>query len=61
MERFLLEMPLPNVNSEQFFAVPFVIITACPRNTFTPLRFCSFYFDRNSEMEGRRELSDVLN
>jgi hypothetical protein len=34
---------------------------ACPRNSVTPLRFCSFYFDHNSEMEGCRELSDVLN
>ncbi len=32
--------------------------SACPRNFVTPLGFC---FDRNSEMEGRRELSDVLN
>ncbi len=32
--------------------------TACPRNSVTPLRFC---FDRNSEMEVHRELSDVLN
>jgi len=32
--------------------------SACPRNSDTPLRFC---FDRNSEMEVRRELSDVLN
>ncbi len=34
---------------------------ACPRNFVTPLRFCSFCFDRNSEMEGLREVSDVLN
>ncbi len=27
----------------------------------TPLLFCSFYYNHNSEMEGRRELSDVLN
>jgi hypothetical protein len=32
--------------------------SACPRNFITSLRFC---FVRNSEMEGRRELSDVLN
>jgi hypothetical protein len=31
--------------------------TACPRNSVTPLRFC---FDHNFEMEGRRELIDVL-
>ncbi len=30
------------------------IQTACPRDSVTPLRFYS-------EMEGRRELSDVLN
>jgi hypothetical protein len=33
-------------------------ITACPRDSDTLLRFC---FDCNSEMEGRRELCDVLN
>jgi hypothetical protein len=35
--------------------------SACLRNSVAPLRFCSFCFDRNSEMEGRRELNDVLN
>jgi hypothetical protein len=38
-----------------------VHITSCPRNSVTPLRFCWFCFDHNSEMEGLRELSDVLN
>jgi len=33
-------------------------ISACLRNSGTPLRFCLY---RNSEMEGRRELSDFLN
>ncbi len=32
--------------------------SACPRNSVTPLRFC---FECDSEMEGLRELSDVLN
>ncbi len=36
-------------------------LSACPRNSVTLLRFCSIWFDCNSEMEGRRELSDVLN
>ncbi len=31
---------------------------ACPRNSVTPLRSC---FNRNSEIEGRRELSGVVN
>jgi hypothetical protein len=35
--------------------------TVCPHNCVTPLRFCSFCFDHNSEMEGLRDLSDVLN
>jgi hypothetical protein len=34
------------------------IQTTCPRNSITPLHFC---FDHNSEMEGRREMSNVLN
>jgi hypothetical protein len=33
-------------------------ITACPRHSVTLLRFC---FDRNSQLEGPRELCDVLN
>jgi len=33
-------------------------LSACPHNSVKPLRFC---FDHNSEMEGPRELSDVLN
>jgi len=35
-----------------------VHLSACPRNSVTSLRFC---FDHNSEIKGRRELSDVLN
>jgi hypothetical protein len=35
-----------------------ISIVTCPRNSVIPLRFC---FDHNSETEGRRELSDVLN
>ncbi len=32
--------------------------TACQRNSVKPLCFC---FDLNYEMEGRRELNDILN
>jgi hypothetical protein len=35
-----------------------ISFTAYPRNSVTRLCFC---FYRNSEIDGRRELSDVLN
>jgi len=35
--------------------------TVCPRNSVPPLRFFSFYFNRNYEIEVCRELDDVLN
>jgi hypothetical protein len=34
---------------------------AGPRNFVPPLRFCSSCFDHKSEMEGRSNLSDILN
>ena len=39
----------------------FYLLSACPRNSVTALRFYSFCFVHNSESKSCRELSDVLN